>query len=213
MPAILAKKLGMTQVFQEDGSVARVTVLQAGPCPVTAIRTAERDGYDAVQLAFGQAREKHLTKAELGHLKKADAPPMRHLVEFRLDSNPPTQPPSTPLKVGETVTVESFEVGAHVKIAGVSKGKGFQGTIRRHGFRSGPKSHGSHNVRAPGSIGASATPARVMKGIRGPGQMGNRRVTQRGLRVIAVDAEENLLLVRGSVPGPTGGVVEVRGDA
>jgi large subunit ribosomal protein L3 len=205
MPAILAKKLGMTQVFQEDGSVQRVTVLQAGPCPVTAIRTAERDGYEAVQLAFGQTKEKHLTKAELGHLKKADAPPLRHLVEFRDEAND--------LKLGETVTVESFEVGAHVKISGVSKGKGFQGTIRRHGFKSGPKSHGSHNVRAPGSIGASATPARVVKGIRGPGQMGNRRITQRGLRIVAVDPKENLLLVRGSVPGPTGGVVEVRGDA
>jgi large subunit ribosomal protein L3 len=208
MPAILAKKLGMTQLFREDGSVARVTVLEAGPCPVTAVRSAERDGYDAVQLAFGAAREKHLTKAELGHLKKADAPPLRHLVEFReKDGDPPTQ-----LKLGESVTVAAFEVGARVKIAGVSKGKGFQGTIRRHGFKSGPKSHGSHNVRAPGSIGASATPARVMKGIRGPGQMGNRRVTQPGLEIIAVDAAQNLLMVRGSVPGPRGGVVEVRAD-
>jgi large subunit ribosomal protein L3 len=207
MPAILAKKLGMTQLFREDGSVARVTVLEAGPCPVTAVRSAERDGYDAVQLAFGAAREKHLTKAELGHLKKADAPPLRHLVEFR---DPPA--PLAELKLGESVTVESFEVGARVKISGVSKGKGFQGTIRRHGFKSGPKSHGSHNVRAPGSIGASATPARVMKGIRGPGQMGNRRVTQPGLEVIAVDPAQNLLMVRGSVPGPRGGVVEVRAD-
>src|SRR5580692_1109380 len=206
MPAILAKKLGMTQLFKEDGSVARVTVLEAGPCPVTAVRSAERDGYDAVQLAFGAAREKHLTKAELGHLKKADAPPMRHLVEFRggFDEE---------LKLGESVTVDVFEVGARVKIAGVSKGKGFQGTIRRHGFKSGPKSHGSHNVRAPGSIGASATPARVMKGIRGPGQMGNRRATQRGLQIIDIDAAQNLMLVRGSVPGPTGAVVEVRSDA
>ncbi len=208
MPAILAKKLGMTQLFKEDGSVARVTVLEAGPCPVTAVRDLERDGYTAVQLAFGAAREKHLTKAELGHLKKADAPPLRHLVEFR---DPPA--PVAELKVGESVTVGSFEVGARVKISGVSKGKGFQGTIRRHNFKSGPKSHGSHNVRAPGSIGASATPARVLKGIRGPGQMGNRRVTQRGLEVIAVDAAQNLLLVRGSVPGPRGGVVEVRADA
>jgi large subunit ribosomal protein L3 len=208
MPAILAKKLGMTQLFREDGSVARVTVLEAGPCPVTAVRDLERDGYAAVQLAFGAAREKHLTKAELGHLKKADAPPLRHLVEFR---DPPA--PVAELKVGESVTVGSFEVGARVKISGVSKGKGFQGTIRRHNFKSGPKSHGSHNVRAPGSIGASATPARVLKGIRGPGQMGNRRVTQRGLEVIAVDAAQNLLLVRGSVPGPRGGVVEVRADA
>jgi large subunit ribosomal protein L3 len=195
----------MTQVFQEDGRVARVTVLQAGPCPVTAIRTHERDGYEAVQLAFGAGKEKHLTKAELGHLKKADAGPMRHLVEFRDEAGE--------LQLGETVTVEAFEVGARVKIAGTSKGKGFQGTIKRHNFASGPKSHGSHNVRAPGSIGASATPSRVFKGIRGPGQMGNKRMTQKGLEVIAVDAKENLLMVRGSVPGATGALVEVRTDA
>jgi len=205
MTAILAKKLGMTQVFQEDGRVARVTVLEAGPCPVTAIRSTERDGYEAVQLAFGVTKEKHLTKAELGHLKKADAPPMRHLVEFRGEAGE--------LQVGETVTVEAFEAGSRVKIAGVSKGKGFQGTIKRHNFASGPKSHGSHNVRAPGSIGASAWPARVMKGIRGPGQMGNKRVTQKGVEIVSVDTKENLLLVRGSVPGPRGTVVEVRTDA
>ncbi len=205
MSAILAKKLGMTQVFQDDGSVARVTVLEAGPCPVTAVRTFERDGYEAVQLAYGQAREKHLTKAELGHLKKADAPPLRHVVEFRDEAGE--------LQLGESVTVEAFEAGQRVKISGVSKGKGFQGTIKRHNFASGPKSHGSHNVRAPGSIGASAWPARVMKGIRGPGQMGNKRVTQKGLEIVSIDAKQNLLLVRGSVPGPRGGVVEVRSDA
>jgi large subunit ribosomal protein L3 len=205
MPAILATKLGMTQVFQEDGSVARVTVLQAGPCPVTAIRTLERDGYEAVQLAFGLTKEKHISKPELGHLKKADAPPMRHLAEFRGEASE--------AQIGETVTVESFEVGTRVKVAGKSKGKGFQGTIKRHNFVSGPKSHGSHNVRAPGSIGASATPSRVFKGIRGPGQMGNKRITQKGLEVVGVDQKENLLLVRGSVPGPRGGVVEVRSDA
>jgi large subunit ribosomal protein L3 len=204
MPAILAKKLGMTQVFQEDGSLARVTVLEAGPCPVTAIRTAERDGYEAVQLAFGLTKEKHLSKPELGHLKKADAPPMRTLVEFRDEAGE--------LQVGETVTVDAFAVGTHVKIAGTSKGKGFQGTIKRHNFASGPKSHGSHNVRAPGSIGASAWPARVMKGIRGPGQMGNKRVTQKGLEIVDVQAAKNLLLVRGSVPGPSGSIVEVRSD-
>jgi len=205
MAAILAKKLGMTQVFQEDGRVARVTVLEAGPCPVTAVRSAERDGYEAVQLAFGAAREKHLSKAELGHLKKADAPPLRHLVEFRDEAGE--------LQVGETVTVEAFAVGARVKVAGISKGKGFQGTIKRHNFASGPKSHGSHNVRAPGSIGASATPSRVLRGLRGPGHMGSRRATQKGLEVIAVDTEQNLLMVRGSVPGARGSVVEVRGDA
>jgi large subunit ribosomal protein L3 len=205
MSAILAKKLGMTQVFQEDGSVARVTVLQAGPCPVTAIRTPERDGYEAVQLAYGQTKEKHLSKPELGHLKKVDAPPMRTLVEFRDEVGE--------LTLGDSVTVASFEAGARVKISGVSKGKGFQGTIKRHKFASGPKSHGSHNVRAPGSIGASATPSRVFKGIRGPGQMGNKRVTQKGLEIVSIDAKENLLLVRGSVPGPPGGIVEVRTDA
>jgi large subunit ribosomal protein L3 len=205
MSAILAKKLGMTQVFQPDGSVARVTVLEAGPCPVTAIRTPDRDGYEAVQLAYGATKEKHLTRPQLGHLKKADAPPMRKLVEFRDEAGE--------LQVGETVTVESFEVGARVKISGTSKGKGFQGTIKRHNFASGPKSHGSHNVRAPGSIGASATPSRVFKGIRGPGQMGNKRVTQKGIEVVQVDAKLNLLLVRGSVPGPSGSIVEVRSDA
>jgi large subunit ribosomal protein L3 len=209
MAAILAKKLGMTQLFQADGSVARVTVLEAGPCPVTAIRTSERDGYDAVQLAFGLTKEKHISKPELGHLKKVDAPPMRTLVEFRDLS--PTHPRE--LALGEKVTVDSFEVGARVKIAGVSKGKGFQGTIKRHNFASGPKSHGSHNVRAPGSIGASATPSRVFKGIRGPGQMGNKRASQKGLEIVAVDAAENLLMVRGSVPGARGALVEVRTDA
>src|SRR6201991_774629 len=188
MPAILAKKLGMTQLFLEDGRVERVTVLEAGPCPVTAIRTFDRDGYEAVQLAFGASKEKHLSKAELGHLKKASAPPMRHIVEFRDEAGE--------LTVGDTVTVEAFEVGQHVKIAGTSKGKGFQGTIKRHNFKRGPKSHGSHNVRAPGSIGASATPSRVFRGIRGPGRMGGGRITQRGLTVVEGIPGQNLMLVR-----------------
>ena len=205
MAAILAKKLGMTQVFLEDGTVERVTVLEAGPCPVTGIRTHERDGYEAVQLAFDAAKEKHLTKAELGHLKKADAGPHRKVKEFRDHAGE--------LTVGETVTVEAFEVGQKIKFSGTSKGKGFQGTIKRHNFSRGPKSHGSHNVRAPGSIGASAWPARVMKGIRGPGQMGNKRVTNKGLEIVQLDAAQNLMLVRGSVPGPRNGVVEVRTDA
>jgi large subunit ribosomal protein L3 len=205
MAAILAKKLGMTQVFNDDGRVERVTVLEAGPCPVTGIRTHDRDGYEAVQLAFGASKEKHLTKAELGHLRKADAPPMRHLVEFRDEAGE--------LTVGETVTVAAFEPGQKVKIAGTSKGKGFQGTIKRHNFKRGPKSHGSHNVRAPGSVGASATPSRVLPGLRGPGQMGNKRITQKGLTIVDVRPAENLLLVRGAVPGPRNGVVEVRTDA
>jgi large subunit ribosomal protein L3 len=205
MSAILARKLGMTQLFTEDGTVERVTVLEAGPCHVTAIRTPDRDGYEAVQLAFGAVKEKHMTKARLGHLKKADAPPLRYLVEFRDEAGE--------LQVGDTVTVEAFSAGQTVKISGTSKGKGFQGVIKRHNFASGPKSHGSHNVRAPGSIGASATPSRVFKGIRGPGQMGSKRVTQKGLEVVQVVPKDNLLLVRGSVPGPPNGVVEVRTDA
>jgi large subunit ribosomal protein L3 len=205
MTAILAKKLGMTQRFLDDGRVERVTVLEAGPCPVTAIRTFERDGYEAVQLAFGACKEKVLTRAELGHLKKADASAHRHVVEFRDEA--------AQLLVGETVTVDAFEVGQKVKISGKSKGKGFAGTIKRHNFASGPKSHGSHNVRAPGSVGASATPSRVMKGIRGPGRMGGGRITQKGLTVVEIMPGRNLLLVRGAVPGPKGSTVEVRTDA
>ena len=204
MPALLGRKVGMTQVFQEDGRLERVTVVEAGPCPVVAIRTFDRDGYEAVQLGFGDVKEKRLTKAERGHLKKADAPLVKHLCEFRDEAGE--------LTVGDTVTVEAFEKGQRVKVAGISKGKGFQGTVKRHNFSRGPVSHGSHNVRAPGSIGASATPSRVFKGIRGPGQMGNKRVTQKGLEVVRVDADKNLLMVRGSVPGPRNGVVEVRTD-
>ena len=195
----------MTQLFDpETGAVTSVTVVQAGPCPVTAIRTQEVDGYVAVQLGFGAVREKALTKPELGHLKKADAPPVRTIKEFRDEAGE--------LTVGDTVTVEAFEVGQEVKVAGISKGKGFQGTIKRHNFHAGPKSHGSHNVRAPGSIGASATPSRVMKGIRGPGHMGAKRVTQKGLTIVELIPDQNLMLVRGSVPGPKGATVEVRTD-
>jgi large subunit ribosomal protein L3 len=205
MAAILARKLGMTQRFGEDGRVERVTVLEAGPCPVTGIRTVERDGYEAVQLAFGRCKEKALTKAELGHLRKADAGPHRQVAEFRDEVGE--------LLVGQMVTVDAFATGDRVKISGASKGKGFQGTIKRHNFKRGPASHGSHNIRAPGSIGASATPSRVFKGLRAAGRMGGGRVTQRGLTVVDVLPEQNLLLVRGSVPGPRGGTVEVRTDA
>jgi large subunit ribosomal protein L3 len=204
MAAILARKLGMTQRFLDDGRVERVTVLEAGPCPVTAIRTVDRDGYEAVQLAFGACKEKSLTKAELGHLKKADASAHRHLVEFRDEVGE--------LLVGQTVTADAFSAGDKIKVSGLTKGKGFQGTIKRHNFKRGPKSHGSHNVRAPGSIGASATPSRVFKGLRGPGRMGGGRITQRGLTVVEVIPGQNLLLVRGAVPGPRGGTVEVRSD-
>jgi large subunit ribosomal protein L3 len=204
MAAILARKLGMTQRFRDDGRVDRVTVLEAGPCHVTAIRTADRNGYDAVQLGFGAAREKRLTKPQLGHLKKAGVPPVRVLAEFRDEAGE--------LQVGDEVRVDVFEPGQVVKVSGKSKGKGFQGVIKRHNFSRGPVTHGSHNVRAPGSIGASATPSRVFKGIRGPGRMGGKRVTQRGLEVVEVLADRNLLLVRGAVPGPRNGTVEVRTD-
>ncbi|HEX6456588.1 MAG TPA: 50S ribosomal protein L3 [Solirubrobacterales bacterium] len=209
MAAILGKKLGMTQVFKEDGTVVPVTVIEAGPCKVTAVRDSDRDGYQAVQLAFGEVKQGKLSKAEEGHLKKADAPPMRHLVEFRdEDLGAEEEGP----KVGDDVTVAGFEPGQRVKVAGISIGKGFQGGIKRHNFSRGPVTHGSHNVRAPGSIGASAFPARVFKGMRMPGQMGNKRVTQRGLEIADIDAERNLLLIKGSVPGARNGIVEVRTD-
>jgi large subunit ribosomal protein L3 len=207
MPAIIGRKLGMTQVFTEDGIVIPVTVIEAGPCPETAVRDPERDGYSAVQLAFDEVPERRLTSAELGHLKKAGAGPLRTLVEFR-DAEVGGEEGH---KVGDVVTVESFEPGQKVKVSGSAIGKGFSGTIRRHGFRRGPASHGSHNVRAPGSIGASADPARVFKGTRMPGRLGGGRVTQPSLEVVEVDPERNLLLVRGSVPGSRNGVVEVRG--
>jgi large subunit ribosomal protein L3 len=205
MAGILGRKIGMTQLFAEDGERISATVIQAGPCWVTAVREPERDGYRAVQLAFGDTKERRLQKARLGHLKKAGAPALKHLAEFRLREDENGE-----LKIGEQVTVAAFEKGDQVKVSGRSKGKGFQGTIRRHNFHRGPVSHGSHNVRAPGSIGASATPSHVLKGVRMPGHMGDGRVTQLGLEVIEVDPERNLLIVRGSVPGPPGGLVEVR---
>jgi large subunit ribosomal protein L3 len=195
----------MTQLFVEDGIVERVTVVQAGPCRVTGLRTAERDGYNAVQLGYGDVPERKLNKAELGHVKKSGNAPLRHVREFRDEGDG--------LEVGQELTVDVFEKGQKVKVSGIAKGKGFQGTVKRHRFSRGPVTHGSHNVRAPGSIGASATPSRVFKGIRGPGQMGNRRVTQRGLEIVDVIADRNLLLVRGSVPGPKGSVVEIRTEA
>jgi len=201
---IIGTKLGMTQIFdQESGKVTPVTVVEAGPCPVVQVKTPETDGYTAVQLAFGAVKEKRISRPEAGHLKKAGAGPHRHLVEIR---------DAEGLAVGDNVTVEAFEPGERIKVSGRSKGKGFAGTIKRHNFSRGPVSHGSHNVRKPGSIGASATPSRVFKGMRMSGHMGDERVTQRGLRVAEVDAERNLLLIAGPVPGSVGGVVEIRSD-
>ena len=204
MAAIVGKKLGMTQVFTEDGTRVPVTVIEAQPNTVTAVRIPDRDGYAAVQVAAIPVEERKLTRAQLGHLKKAGASPSATVVEFR-DEAPEAQ-------VGEPLTVEQFEPGETVKVSGIGIGKGFQGTIKRHNFGRGPVSHGSHNVRAPGSIGASADPARVFPGTKMPGRMGGGRVTQRGLEVFEIDAERNLLLIRGAVPGPRGGTVEVRSD-
>ena len=202
MKGILGRKLGMTQIFDpETGNVDAVTVIEAGPCPVVTVRTQAADGYEAVQLAFEPVQDRKLSKGELGHLKKAGVAGHRHLVEFRGASE---------LQQGETVTVEAFEPGERIKVSGISIGKGFQGTIKRHNFARGPMSHGSHNIRKPGSVGASATPSRVFKGKKMAGRMGAQRVTQPGLVVHEIDAERNLLLVRGSVPGPKSGLVEIR---
>jgi large subunit ribosomal protein L3 len=199
---IVGKKLGMTQVFDpETGEVTPVTVIEAGPCPIVRVKTVDSDGYEAVQLAFDPVAERNVTKARLGQL--GEAGPHRRLVEFR---------GTTELTVGEPVTVETFEPGDKVKVSGVGIGKGFAGTIKRHNFSRGPKSHGSHNIRQPGSIGASATPSRVFKGIRMAGRMGGKRVTQVGLTVHEIDPKRNLLLVKGAVPGPKNGYVEVRED-
>jgi large subunit ribosomal protein L3 len=203
---IVGRKLGMTRVFDsETGIVTPVTVIEAAPCPVVQVKTADADGYDAVQIAYDAVAERKLTKPELGHLKHNGVDgAYRHLVELRGQSE---------LVVGENATVELFEPGAKVKVSGISHGKGFAGTIKRHNFKRGPKTHGSHNIRAPGSIGQSATPSRVFKGVRMAGRMGGKRVTQVGLVVHDVDAERNLLLVKGAVPGPKNGFVQVREES
>jgi large subunit ribosomal protein L3 len=202
MKGIIGRKLGMTQLFDaESGVVTPVTVIEAGPCPVVQVKTQETDGYEAVQLAFEPVAERKITKAELGHLKKGGADAHRHLVEFRGQSE---------AVLGEPVTVEVFQPGDPIKVTGIGIGKGFAGTIKRHRFHRGPKTHGSHNIRKPGSIGASATPSRVFKGMKMAGRLGGKRVTQVGLHVHEIDVENNLLLVKGAVPGPKNGIVEIR---
>ena len=193
----------MTQLFDEEtGVVTPVTVIEAGPCPVVQVKTFETDGYEAVQLGYDPVAERKVTKPELGHLKKGGAGgAFRHLVEIRGVRE---------LAVGDSVTVEAFEPGDPVKVSAISIGKGFAGTIKRHNFSRGPVSHGSHNIRKPGSIGASATPSRVFKGIRMAGRMGGKRVTQVGLHVHSVEPEQNLILIKGSVPGPKNAWVEIR---
>ncbi len=205
MKGIIGRKIGMTQVFDEEtGALTPVTVIQAGPCPVVIVRTREADGYEAVQLAFDEVADRKLTKPEIGHLKANGVGPHRRLVEIRGEHG---------LAAGETVTVEAFQPGEKVKVSGVSIGKGFQGTIKRHNFSRGPVTHGSHNVRKPGSIGASAYPSRVFKGVKMAGHMGAATVTQRGLTVVERDPEQNLLLLKGAVPGPKNGVVVIREES
>ena len=206
MKGIVGKKLGMTRVFDDEtGRVTPVTVIEAQPCPVVDVKTSDAHGYDAVQIAYDAVPERKVTRPELGHLRTHGVDgAYRHLLELRGSSE---------LVVGESVSVESFEPGEKIKVSGISHGKGFAGTIKRHNFKRGPKTHGSHNVRAPGSIGQSATPSRVFKGVRMAGRMGGKRVTQVGLVVHRIDPDRNLLLVKGAVPGPKNGFVEVREDA
>ena len=204
LKGLIGKKVGMTQIFDETGSVIPVTLIEAGPCYVTQVRDQANDGYVAVQLGFDEAKPKRLSGGQLGHLKRNSLPPLRFLREFREKNSD--------LKEGDKVTVEVFAVGEIVDVVGTSKGKGFQGAVKRYHFRGGPKTHGqSDRERAPGSRGSGTTPGRVYKGARGPGHMGDDRVTAQNLKVVLVDVERNLLGVRGTVPGARGGLVIIKG--
>ena len=198
--AVFGRKKNMTQAFGDDGTLVSVTVIEIEPNLITAIRIADEDGYDAVQVGFGAvSRSTLVNKPHAGVFTKLESPPRRHLKELRGVSG----------EVGETIGVDAFEVGDRVHVSATSKGRGFQGTVKRHGFSRGPETHGSHNVRQPGSVGASADPARIFKGQRMPGQMGNETATVRNLEVVAVDAERNELWVRGGVPGGRGAIVKI----
>jgi large subunit ribosomal protein L3 len=202
LKGLIGKKVGMTQIFDDAGVAIPVTLIEAGPCYVTQVLTSETDGYSAVQLGFEEVKPKRLSGGQLGHLKRNNLPPLRFLREFRAKD--------VELKEGEPLTVALFEVGDTVDVIGTSKGKGFQGGVKRYHFHGGPKTHGqSDRNRAPGSRGSGTTPGRVNKGARGPGHMGNERVTTQNLRVVLVDAERNLLGVRGAVPGARGGLVVI----
>lgn len=267
MPAILGKKLGMTQIFTEDGDRIPVTVIQAGPCTVTQVKTSDKDGYSALQIGFGEVKERRMNKPLVGHFKKAGVKPARHLAEIRVELDAAAEwvmpaeeagkkkakaekkveageaateeaesdveaavgetpegeeiveaaeaeivveVPAGAVQPGHHITVDAFKEGEKVKVSGVSKGKGFAGVIKRHGFAGGPASHGAHFHRAPGSVGASAYPSRVFKGLRLPGQMGNKKSTQRGLTVLKADSENNLLFLKGSVPGSSNSIVFIQ---
>ena len=206
MKGMIGKKVGMTQVFDEQGTVIPVTVIEAGPCYVTQVRNQDRDGYVSVQLGFGETKPKRLTKGQLGHLQKSDLPGLRHLREFRLLDGA-----NVAVEEGQEIKVDVFERGELVDVIGTSKGRGFAGTIKRHGFSRGPKTHGqSDRMRSPGSIGMCATPGRTLKGKKMSGRMGNDRVTVQNLPLVVVDAEKNLLAVKGSVPGARGSIVMIK---
>ncbi|GAB3961331.1 50S ribosomal protein L3 [Actinoallomurus acanthiterrae] len=201
---VLGEKLGMTQVFDDEGRIVPVTVVQAGPCVVTRVRTPETDGYSAVQLGFGQIDPRKVNKPSTGHFEKAGVTPRRHLVELRTDD-------ATEYELGQEITVEAFEAGQRIDVTGRSKGKGTAGVMKRHGFKGLSASHGTQRKhRSPGSIGGCATPGRVFKGLRMAGRHGNARITVQNLTVHAIDTEKNLLLIKGAVPGPNGGLVLVR---
>ena len=205
MKGIIGKKLGMTQVFDEQGNAIPVTVIQAGPCFVTQIRTGEKDGYTAVQLGFNETKPQRLSKGALGHLKRNNLPALRHLREFRLKDG------ELDVAEGQEVKVDVFAKGERVDVIGTSKGRGFAGTVKRHHFGRQPKTHGaSDRERAPGSVGATTTPGRTYPGQRMAGRMGNDRVTAQNLEVVVIDAERNLLAVRGSVPGANDGIVIIK---
>ena len=200
---LIGKKLGMTQVFDEDGSAVPVTIIEAGPCYVTQVRNLQRDGYSAVQLGFEEAKPKKLTAGELGHLNRRKLPALKYLREFRA-SKPE-------VKEGDKIDVSQFEVGKRVDVIGTGKGKGFAGTVKRYHFRGGPKTHGqSDRLRAPGSVGSTTTPGRVFKGKKMAGQMGNQRVTSQNLKIVLVNPEKNLIAVNGSVPGSKGSLVIIK---
>jgi large subunit ribosomal protein L3 len=204
---ILGRKLGMTQIWDDQNRVVPVTVIEAGPCRVVQLKTPERDGYAAVQLAFGDTKQQRLSKPELGHLKKADAPPSRHLAELRVDD-------LAGFEVGQVIGADVFAKGELVDVTGISKGKGFSGVMQRHNFKGQGASHGNHKKhRSPGSIGACATPARVFKGMKMAGQYGNGRITTQNLQVVEGDVEKGIILIRGAIPGPNGGLVFVRNAA
>ena len=200
MMGLIGRKIGMTQLFDEKGDVVPVTVIEAGPCTVTEVRTSERDGYTALQLGFGTNKEKRFTKPVLGQFTKRNLPPSRHLREFRT-------PDVAEYKVGQTLTASLFEKGERVDVEGNTKGRGFAGIIKRHGFKGGHATHGPTMGREPGSIGSSAYPSRVIKGKRLPGRMGGKPLTSKNLMVAGVDVEQNVVLVRGAIPGPTNGLV------